>query len=85
MVSMGVYLRQRHQSCGVLVVWLHALGRNRFSASTSHHFALGKVPPVEAWFMVSDENYFNQQKFPAFYGTRKFITAFTSACHLSLS
>jgi hypothetical protein len=25
------------------------------------------------------------KKFPAFYGTRKFITAFTSACHLSLS
>jgi len=24
-------------------------------------------------------------KFPAFYGTRRFITAFTSACHLSLS
>jgi len=25
------------------------------------------------------------KKFPAFYGTRMFITAFTSACHLSLS
>ena len=25
------------------------------------------------------------KKFPAFYGTRKFITPFTSACHLSLS
>jgi hypothetical protein len=25
------------------------------------------------------------KKFPAFYGTRKFITAFTSASHLSLS
>ena len=25
------------------------------------------------------------EKFPAFYGTRKFITAFTSALHLSLS
>jgi hypothetical protein len=25
------------------------------------------------------------KKFPTFYGTRKFITAFTSACHLSLS
>jgi hypothetical protein len=25
------------------------------------------------------------QKFPAFYGTRRFITAFTSARHLSLS
>jgi hypothetical protein len=25
------------------------------------------------------------KKFTAFYGTRKFITAFTSACHLSLS
>jgi hypothetical protein len=25
------------------------------------------------------------KKFPAFYGTRKFITTFTSACHLSLS
>jgi hypothetical protein len=25
------------------------------------------------------------KKFPAFYGTRRFITAFTSACHLSLS
>jgi hypothetical protein len=24
------------------------------------------------------------KKFPAFYGTRKFITVFTSACHLSL-
>ena len=24
------------------------------------------------------------KKFPAFYGTRMFITAFTSACHLSL-
>jgi len=24
-------------------------------------------------------------KFPAFYGTWRFITAFTSACHLSLS
>ena len=24
-------------------------------------------------------------KFPSFYGTRRFITAFTSACHLSLS
>jgi hypothetical protein len=24
-------------------------------------------------------------KFPTFYGTRRFITAFTSACHLSLS
>jgi len=23
------------------------------------------------------------KKFPAFYGTRRFITAFTSACHLS--
>jgi len=25
------------------------------------------------------------KKFPAFYGTRRFITALTSACHLSLS
>ena len=25
------------------------------------------------------------RKFPAFYGTRRFITSFTSACHLSLS
>jgi len=25
------------------------------------------------------------KKFPAFYGTRKFITAFKSACHLSPS
>jgi len=25
------------------------------------------------------------KKFPAFYGTRRFITTFTSACHLSLS
>jgi len=25
------------------------------------------------------------KKFPAFYGTRRFITAFISACHLSLS
>ena len=25
------------------------------------------------------------KKFPAFYGTRTFITAFTSACHLSLA
>jgi len=25
------------------------------------------------------------KKFPSFYGTRRFITAFTSACHLSLS
>jgi len=25
------------------------------------------------------------KKFPAFYGTRRFITLFTSACHLSLS
>ena len=25
------------------------------------------------------------KKFPAFYGTRRFITAFTSALHLSLS
>jgi hypothetical protein len=24
------------------------------------------------------------KKFPAFYGNRKFITAFTSSCHLSL-
>jgi hypothetical protein len=25
------------------------------------------------------------KKFSAFYGTRRFITAFTTACHLSLS
>jgi hypothetical protein len=25
------------------------------------------------------------KKFPEFYGTRRFITAFTGACHLSLS
>jgi hypothetical protein len=25
------------------------------------------------------------KEFPAFYGTRRFITAFTSGCHLSLS
>jgi hypothetical protein len=25
------------------------------------------------------------KKFPTFYGTRRFITAFTNACHLSLS
>jgi hypothetical protein len=25
------------------------------------------------------------KKFPAFHGTRRFITTFTSACHLSLS
>jgi hypothetical protein len=25
------------------------------------------------------------KKFPTFYGTRRFITAFTRACHLSLS
>jgi len=25
------------------------------------------------------------KKFPVFYGTRRFITAFTGACHLSLS
>jgi hypothetical protein len=25
------------------------------------------------------------KKFPAFYGTRRFLTALTSACHVSLS
>jgi hypothetical protein len=89
MVSMGAYLRPRHQGCGVVVVWLHALGRDGCSASMSRHFALGKVPPVpsgvEAWCMLSDENYFSQQTFPAFYGIRKSITAVTSALRMSLS
>jgi hypothetical protein len=40
------------------------------------------------WSRVLLENLTGLQlvkKFSAFYGTRRFITAFTSACHLSLS
>ena len=33
----------------------------------------------------SEANRFSVKKFPTFYGTRRFITAFTSARHLSLS
>jgi hypothetical protein len=32
-----------------------------------------------------EANRFSVKKFPAFYGTRRFITAFTRARHLSLS
>ena len=42
--------------------------------------------PRTAWFLL--EKLTDSQlvkKFPTFYGTRKFITAFTSARHLSLS
>jgi len=40
------------------------------------------------WIRVLPEKLTGPQlvrKFPAFYGTRRFITAFTSAFHLSLS
>jgi len=39
------------------------------------------------WSRVLLENLTGSQlvkKFPAFYGTRRFITAFTSVCHLFL-
>jgi hypothetical protein len=47
--------------------------------------AYSKVPTP--WSRVPVENLTGSQlvnKFPAFYGTRRFITAFTSALHLSL-
>jgi len=43
---------------------------------------------VTAWSRVIPEKLTGPQlakKFPAFYGTQKFITAFTGARHLSLS
>ena len=43
---------------------------------------------LTAWSRVLLEKLTGLQlvkKFPALYGTQKFITAFTSACHLSLS
>ena len=57
----------------------------------SKHF-FGKIHVVtyllSPWNRVLLENlsgFLLVKKFPAFYGTRKFITAFTRACHLSLS
>ena len=40
---------------------------------------------MEQSFSLEANRFSASQEIPAFYGTRKFITAFTSACHLSLS
>jgi hypothetical protein len=43
---------------------------------------------ITPWSRVDLEKLTGSQrvkKLPAFYGTERFITAFTSACHLSLS
>ena len=50
----------------------------------SLHYGYSKITP---WSRVLEKLTGSPlfKKFPAFYGTRKFITAFTSARHLSLS
>ena len=64
------------------------------SACTRLHFTLPLITPVmytyllTPWSRVFLEKLTRFQlvnKFPAFYGTRRFITAFTSARHMSLS
>jgi len=46
-----------------------------------------KTHPLTPWNRVLEKLISSQllKKFPAFYGTRQFITMFTKACHLSLS
>jgi hypothetical protein len=46
------------------------------------------INSMDPWISVLSEKLTGHQlvkKFPAFYGTRRFITAFTSSHHLSLS
>jgi hypothetical protein len=54
----------------------------------SHTNCHGNTYSLTPWSRVLVENLTGLQlakNFPAFYGIRRFITAFTSACHLSLS
>jgi len=65
-------------------------GNNLVISSSSHIFIMSlKVTYLlTLWSRVLLEKITGCQlvkKFPAFYGTRRFITAFTSARHLSLS
>ena len=53
-----------------------------------NYFAYLRAYLLIPWSRVSLQNLTGSQlvkKFPAFYGTRRFITAFTSVRHLSLS
>jgi hypothetical protein len=54
----------------------------------SRHVVTSKVKLLKPYCTVLLENPTGSQlvkKFPAFYGTRRFITAFTGVCHLPLS
>jgi len=56
-------------------------------ALSSHLSTISKTYLLTPWSRVLLEKLTSVQlvkKFPTFYGTRRFITAFTSACHLSL-
>jgi hypothetical protein len=68
------------------VIWTHALGRFCLLLCLYLHNLLTYL--LTPWSRVLLEKLTSSQlakKFPPFYWTRKFITAFTSACHLSLS
>jgi hypothetical protein len=74
----GVVAGERHGDGIVCVNWLlltYSLTHSLTNSLTPHSTVLLKkltgLQPVK--------------KFPAFYGTRRFITTLTSACHLSLS
>ena len=79
--------------------WFYSRGEQKIPFSTSPRLALSSVPAsysmgtyLLTYLLHAAESFFEKltsfqlvKKFPAFYETWRFITAFTSARHLSLS
>jgi hypothetical protein len=64
---------------------LHFTGRGNYEVHKGHVVALGGGNLLSPWNKVLLENLTGSQivkEFPAFYGTPRFITAFTGARHV---
>jgi len=73
---------RRFKHCMVLILMFTSCDTSEFISHAKHTYLL------TPWSRVLLEKLTGLQlvkKFPAFYGTRRFITALTSAHHLSLS
>ena len=69
-----------------LPTYLHSHTRSHVNQNSCHvERTYSIIHAAESFLLEKLTGLQLVKKFPAFYGTRKFITAFTSACHLNLS
>jgi len=87
--SLENFMKQMHYVMYVKIIVVYIVLRNCLYVPTQLPSCRSKYPylltPLSRVLLEKLTGFQLLKKFPAFYGTQRFITAFTTARHLSLS